>query len=266
MGNRLCDECYTKEKPLRDKNNKAYNGTPAAHRSLSNHYARKKGRPDVTLSIQERLDADKSHFKHLLRHSAPLFKAKRIIIWDTESDDVGAGHSLDSTREIFCRELNTERTLHIRRYLNDVDPRTCDDSFSVESAARRFMAFQQGVDYLVAYEPPNNDRNRIKEILDAVNPSWYTSVQKKFVCFKRAVISNICSTDHLDDDMIYLRDLMQPSVYDNLLVDGRSTPVYFLPVVDSWSLTVNGVCHKCKKDVHQLSNIFMLLYYFFHSK
>jgi hypothetical protein len=30
-------------KSVRDKRNKAYNGTPAAHRSLSNHHARKKG-------------------------------------------------------------------------------------------------------------------------------------------------------------------------------------------------------------------------------
>jgi hypothetical protein len=127
------------------------------------------------------------------------------------------------------------------------------------------MAFQQGVDYLVAYELPNNDRNRIKEILDAVDDTWYPFIEHKFVCFNRAVISKICSTDHLDEEMIYLRDLMQPSIYEKLLVDGRSIP-YFLPVVDSWSLTVNGVCHKCKKDVHQLSNIFMLLYYFFHSK
>jgi hypothetical protein len=194
-----------------------------------------------------------------------LFKAKRIIIWDTESDAVGAGHSLDLTREIYCQELNTDRTLHIRRYMNDAEPRTPNDSFSVKSAAEQFMAFQQGVDYLVAYELPNNDRNRIKEILDAVDDTWYPFIEHKFVCFNRAVISKICSTDHLDEEMIYLRDLMQPSIYEKLLVDGRSIP-YFLPVVDSWSLTVNGVCHKCKKDVHQLSNIFMLLYYFFHSK
>jgi hypothetical protein len=246
--------------------NKAHNGTLAAHRSLSNHYARKKGRPACTISIQERLDSDPTRFKNLLRHSSLLFRAKRIIIWDTESDAVGAGHSLDSTREIYCQELNTDRTLHIRRYLDDVEPRTPNDSFTVKSAAGQFMAFQDGVDYLVAYEPPSNDRNRIKEILDAVDASWYPSIAHKFVCLNRAVISKICSTDHLDEEMIYLRDLMQPSIYDNLLFDGRSTPVYFLPVVDSWSLTVNGVCHKCKKDVHQLSNIFMLLYYFYNSK
>ena len=128
------------------------------------------------------------------------------------------------------------------------------------------MAFQQGVDYLVAYKPPSNDRNRIKEILDAVDDSWYPSIQHKFICFNRAVITQICSTDHLDDDMIYLRDLKQPSINENLLVDGSSAPPYFLPVVDSWSLTLIGVCHKCKKDVHQLYNILMLLFYFFHSK
>jgi hypothetical protein len=151
MGNRLCDECYAKEKPLRDKQNKAYNGTPAAHRSLSNHYARKKGRPDVAVSIQEQIYFDKPHFKHLLRHSAPLFNAKRIIIWDTESDCIGAGHTLDKTREIYCRELNTERVLHIRRYMNDDEPRIPNDSFSVKSAAEQFMEFHKGVDYLVAY-------------------------------------------------------------------------------------------------------------------
>ena len=193
-----------------------------------------------------------------------MFNAKKIIIWNTESDCSGAGHALDKTREIYGREVNTERVLHIRRYLDDVEPRTPNDSFTVKSATRQFMAFQDGVDYLVAYEPPSNDRNRIKEVLDAVDAFWYPSIEHKFVCLNRAVISKICSTDHLDDEMIYLRDMMQPSIYDNLLIDSNSTPLYFLPaVVDS---TVNGVCHKCKKDVHQLSNIFMLLYYFFHSK
>ena len=238
-GNRLCDECYTKEKPIRDKMNKAYSGAPAAHRSLSDHYARKKGRPDCTVSIQERLISDKPHFKYLLRHSALLFNAKRIIVWDTESDAVGAGHSLEETREIFCHELNTPRNLHIRRYLNDVEPRSHNDSFSVDSAAREFMAFQDGVNYLVAYEPSSNNRNRIKKILDAVDDSWYPSICHKFLCLKRAVVSKICSTDHLDAEMIYLRDMMQPSIYENLLEDGSSTPEYFLPVMDSWSINVD---------------------------
>ena len=144
-------ECAVKEKQLNAKTTKSYNGTPAAHRSLSNHYARKKGRPACTVSIQERLDSEPVHFKNLLRHSSLLFRAERIIIWDTESDAVGAGHSLDFTREIYCQELNTDRTLHIRRYMND------------------------GVDYLVAYEPPSNDRNRIKHFLDSVDTSWYPS-------------------------------------------------------------------------------------------
>ena len=161
------------------KQNKSYNGTPAAHRSLSNHYARKKERPDCTVSIQERLQSEPAHFKNLLLHSSLLFRAKWIIIWDTESDAVGGGHSLDLTREIYCQELNTNRTLHIRRYMNDVEPRIPNRSFSVESAARQFMEFQDGVDYLVAYEPPNNDRNRIKEILDSVDASWYPSVEHK---------------------------------------------------------------------------------------
>jgi hypothetical protein len=265
LGNRVCDECYAIEKPITDKQNRSYNGTPAAHRSLSKHYATKKGKPDCTVSIQERLNSEPVHFKDLLRHSALLFNAKRIIIWDTESDAVGGGHSLNLTREIYCQELNTDRTLHIRRYMNDEEPRSPNCSFSVESAARKFMEFQDGIDYLVAYEPPSNDRNRIKEILDYVDTSWYPSIEDKFLCLKRAVISKICSTDHLDKEMIYLRDMMQPSIYENLLVNGHSTPSYFLPVVDSWSHMVNEVCHKCKKDVHQLANIFMLLRRFFHS-
>ena len=257
--------CYEKEKPARDKQNKVYNGTAAAHASISKHRARVKGRTDCRIRIQERLEGDKSHFKHLLRHSALLFNAKRIIIWDTEYDGRGAGHLLDLTREIYCRELNTERELHIRRYLDDVEPRTHNPLFSVEVAARHFMEFQEGVDYLVAYEPPSNDRNRIKAFLDAVDDTWYPSIEDKFICLNRAVITKICSTNSLNEEMIYLRDLMQPTVYNNLLVNSDLAPSYFLPVVDSWASVVDGVNEKCKKDVHQLSNIFLLLDNFFHS-
>ena len=144
--------------------------------------------------------------------------------------------------------------LQIRRYMNDEEPRSPNRSFSVESAARQFMAFQDGVDYLVAYE--SNDRNRVNYFLDSVDASWNPSIE----------LPKICSTNHLNEEMIYLSDMMQPSVYDNLLIDGNSTPLYFLPVVYSWSHMVNGVCHKCKRDVQQLTNIFVLLRQFFHSE
>ncbi len=98
--------------------------------------------------------------------------------------------------------------------MNDVEPRIPNHLFSVESAARQFMAFQDGVDYLVAYELPRNARNRIKHFLDYVDASWYPSVEHKFLCLKRAVISKICSTDHLDEEMIYVRDMMKPGLGD----------------------------------------------------
>jgi hypothetical protein len=215
------------------------------------------------VSIEERLNDEKSQFKHLMRHSALLFNAKRIIIWDTESDDVGAGRSLDSTREVYCQELFTNRVLHIRRYMNDIEPRKPNDSFSIESTPRNFMKFQDGVDYLIAYEPPSNDRNRIKKILDEVDESWYPSIKHKFICLKRALLSKICCTDYLDEEMIYLRDMMQPTIYGNLLSSGSVIPPYFFPVEASWSITLNGINQKCKKDVHQLANIFLMLCNFF---
>ena len=123
--------------PKWDKRDKKYNGTDAYYKSLSKSKAKAKGLPQVTQSTHSRLIADKGYFKRLMK-SCPLFsKGKRVVIWDTESDCVGAGYSLDKSREIHCIELFTDRVLHIRKYLTDVDPRIPNDAFSVETAVRQ---------------------------------------------------------------------------------------------------------------------------------
>jgi hypothetical protein len=266
MGQRLCPDCEAKEKPARDIWNRIVNGTPRGHAYLQTHRDKKKNRVASEDFIQDKLYEDPEYYLEQIEVYSRLFNSSKVVIWDTETDAVGGGHGFDLTREIYCHEIITNRILHIRKFLDDNpvwDDRVLNAAFSLESTARKFMEYQASVDYFVAWEPPNNDRYRIKEILDIVDKSWYPSIQNKFISL-HAVFKCISTKTVTDKQGIYLVDLMQSTVYKHLVPDDSPVPQYFLETPEEWGNNINLVCRKCNLDVNQLYNMYMVLREFYN--
>jgi hypothetical protein len=93
--------------------------------------------------------------------------------------------------------VDSDETVHIRRYLNDVgydskagtDTRILNPNYSNESTAIKVKNFIDSCDYLFAYEPKGCDRNRLKELFDKHNLLWYPSIQQKLKDFNRDCIN-----------------------------------------------------------------------------
>jgi hypothetical protein len=179
--------------------------------------------------------------------------ARNVIIYDTESDGVGATHSLEKTREYHFYNLASGTSLNIwaRKKNGRVNP-----IYTHENAARQIISFIDSADFLVAYEPPSNDRNRLKGLLG--DEVYTTQIQPKVVDFKRKVINHLFTTDKTKNpNLIYLRGLTQPDVYENLLQVGSvSIPELqgFLHIPDTWKSNIDM---KCRVDVHMLHNLFI---------
>ena len=226
------------------------------------HYARKKARVPVEVSIAARIDLSPDYFAALLEHISDVLLSPKVIIYDTESDGVGAKHDLDLTREYHFYNVAKQEHLNITaRFKN----KTINTTYSHEDARSKILAFIKHADYLVAFEPPSNDRNRLKSLFG--EEVYEAHIAPKVVCLKRAVVDRIFTTDiEKDDHFIYLRGLTQPDVYLNLLqLNGQLTatpPPYFLEIPAYLDKPdKHGKDRKYEKDVLRLVN----LYLFFRS-
>ena len=244
------------------KNNANNNGTEKHYASLRKHYAKKKARVDVEISVAARIALSPDYFASLLEPISDMLLSPKAIIYDTESDGVGASYDLDSTREYHFYNVAKQEHLNITaRFKN----KTVNPDYSHEDARVKILAFIQDAAYLVAYEPPSNDRNRLKSLFG--DEEYEAHIAPKVVCFKRGVVSRIFTTKkEMDHQFVYLQGLMQTDVFLNLLqVNGQAQvapPDYFLPVPKSLDQRdADGKDQKCEKDVLQLSN----LYLFFRS-
>ena len=265
MGQRLCPDCRAKEKPVSDSWNRSVNGTPRGHVYLQTHRDKKKSRVASEDVIHDKLYEDPEYYLEQIEVYTRLFNSSKVVIWDTETDAVGGSHDFEFTREIYCHEIGSNKILHIRKFLDDNprwDDRVVNPSFSLESTATQFMEYQVSVDYFVAWEPPYNDRYRIKEILDLVDISWYPSIEHKFISL-HSVIKCIYTKTATDEQGIYLVDLTQPTVYKHLVSSDADVPKYFLETPEEWGNIINLVSQKCNLDVNQLYNIYMVLRKFY---
>ena len=231
--------------------------------SLRNHYAKKKAQVPVEVSIADDIAASPEYFASLLEPVSDVLLSSKVIIYDTESDGVGATHTLEKTREYHFYDVEKQDHLNITARTKS---RIVNPAYSHQDAQSKILAFIKDADYLVAYEPPSNDRNRLKSLLG--DEDYEQHVAPKVVCLKRAVVNRIVTDEKSKDDtFVYLRGKTQPDVYLNLLrVDGQAVvtpPDYFLPVPASLNHAVNGKDQKCTKDVLQLTNIFLFFQNFY---
>jgi hypothetical protein len=239
-------------KVKRDEVSAKNNGSEAHLKSLRDHFARKKGPPDVTLPVAQVVNDNPQCFASLLAPFKNWLLSGNIIIYDTESDGVGATHILELTREYHFYSLATGKSLNIwaRKKNGRVDP-----EYTHQEAARQILSFCQNADFMIAYEPPSNDRNRLKRLLG--DQVYAAQVEPKVIDFKRTIINSLFTTDDANPNRIYLRGLTQPDVYDNLLQVGRLSspePDGFLHIPDPWKSDVDM---KCRADVHMLHNLFI---------
>ena len=223
------------------------------------------------IPIGTRLGAQQVNFKQSLSKFKHLIAGKRVAIWDTECDGVGGTHTLSMVREWYFKSVDTNEKLHIRRYLNDegydskagTDTRTKNPAYDDKAAAIAIKSFIDKYDLLFAFEPKSCDRNRLKELFDNENPEWYPSIIHKLTDFSRCCIKCICHTKYnQQENMIYLTDLCQPTIWEYLLEDDEEYPDYFLETAEEWGNMVNGLCRKCELDVNVLMNMYLYLWNF----
>jgi hypothetical protein len=175
------------------------------------------------------------------------------ITWLTNSDGVGAKYTLEKTREYHFMKVGSNESLNIwpRRKTGLVN-----QNYTHDDARKKILAFIQDADYLVAYEPPSNDRNRLKSLFGA--DVYEANIEPKAIDFKRTVIDTVIKTDKLKEDhFIYLPGKTLPEVYNSLLHVGdvsHPEPEGFLPISDEWKTDIDM---KCPVDVHQLHNLFI---------
>jgi hypothetical protein len=237
------------------KKNAKNNGSDKHLASLRKHYATKKGRIPVDISVMAAIAKDLKHFRGLLEPIKDWLLSDKVFIYDTESDGVGATHELEKTREYHFFDVAKDKHLNI--WARTKDKISTNTDYSHDSAQKMIMSFIQDAEVLIAYEPPNNDRNRLKELFgDTV---YESKIAPKVICLKKAIINRIFTTNKAKDNIrIYLRGLTQPDVYGNLLNVGADsisspTPDFFLPIVSSMGQPDD----KCEKDVRQLANLFL---------
>jgi hypothetical protein len=247
-----CSVHKSKRNEANARNNPKNNGSEAHLKSLRDHFARKKGRPDVKLPVAQVVNDNLEYFASLLAPFQDWLLSNNVIIYDTESDGVGATHALELTREYHFYSLATGKPLNVwaRKKDGQVNP-----TYTHKEAARQILSFIDSADFLIAYEPPSNDRNRLKSLLG--DQVYAALVEPKVVDFKRTVIKSLFTTDNGNPNRIYLRGLTQPDVYENLLQVGSVSypkPDDFLPIPDTWKSTVDM---KCRADVHMLHNLFI---------
>ena len=235
------------------KSNARNNGSEAHLQSLRDHYARKKGRQDVEYAVTQVVNENIEYFAGLLVPYQDWLLSSNIIVYDTESDGVGATNLMEKTREYHFYNVATGTSLNVwaRKKDGRINP-----EYTHKEAARQILSFCRYADFLVAYEPPSNDRNRLKSLLGI---EMYTAqVEPKVVDFKRTVIGRLFTTDTATNpDRIYLRGLTQPDVYNNLLHVGDISypePDSFLCIPDAWKQDLDM---KCRVDVHMLHNLFI---------
>lgn len=231
------------------KNNPKNNGSESQLKSLRDYYARKKGRPEVETPVAQKVNENLEFFADLLIPFRPWLQSNNeVIIYDTESDGVGATHALDKTREYHFHNVKTGTSLNIwARRKNGV----VNSDYNHLGAARQILSFIESANFLIAYEPPSNDRNGLKSLLG--KEVYAAQVNTKVIDFKRSIINSLFTTDK----SIYLRGLTQPDVYDNLLQVGSvsfSEPQGFLSIPDTWRSNIDM---KCRVDVHMLHNLFI---------
>jgi hypothetical protein len=180
--------------------------------------------------------------------------SSNAIIYDTESDGVGATHALEFTREYHFYSLATGKSLNI--WASKKDGRV-NPTYTHKEATHRILSFIDSANFLIAYEPPSNDRNRLKSLLG--DQVYAALVEPKVVDFKRTVINSLFTTDRANTNRIYLRGLTQPDVYENLLKVGSFSfpePQGFLPIPETWKQDIDM---KCRVDVVKLHNLFIYI-------
>jgi hypothetical protein len=172
-----------------------------------------------------------------------------VIVYDTESDGVGATSSLALIREYHFLDVATGETLNV---LARRKGRLPEPLYSHDSARQQILSFIESAEFLVAYEPPSNDRNRLSLFGDEVYPA---QVEPKVIDLKRTVINHLFTTNKSKvDSFIYLRCSTQPDVDANLLQVGTVSypePNAFLPIPETWKTNIGM---KCCVDVLILQN------------
>jgi hypothetical protein len=234
------------------KQNDAYNGTEAHLASLRNHFAKKKNKADVQVPIVQTINDNPTYFASLLAPFQNWLLSSNVNIYDTESDGVGATHALELTREYHFYSLATGMSLNV--WARKKDGRVYP-IYTHKEAARRILSFIDSADFLIAYEPPSNYRNRLKSLLG--NQVYAALVEPKVVDFKRTVVNSLFTTDRANPTRIYLRGLTQPDVYENLHQVGSLSfpePQGFLPIPETWKQDIDM---KCRADVNMLYNLFI---------
>ena len=234
------------------KKNAKYNCSEKYLKSLRDHYARKKKRVPVEIPVIKAIDLAPEHYKELLEPISDWLLSEKVVIYDTESDGVGA-NTLEKTREYHFYDCSTKKHLNIWASRKGKNGKL-NPLYTHETARNQILSFIRDAEFLVAYEPPSNDRIRLKSLFgDAV---YDKDIAPKVIDLKRAVVNRIFTTDKAKDNIrIYLTGLTQSEVYKNLLhVDKHvSPPDYFLPIPHD----LNHPDGKCEKDVRQLTNLFL---------
>jgi hypothetical protein len=235
--------CVKHQNSVKEKNTKN-NGT-ARHYASMRKSNRKKAAAKLKVSegaltvvpIETRFEKDPNLFKESLSTFKQLIAGKRVAIWDTECDGKGGTHNLSKVREWCFRGVDTEHTIHIRRYLNDVGydsnagtvSRTKNPNYDDQSTSIKIKTFIDNYDYIFAFEPKGCYRNRLKKLFDNENPEWYPAIQDKLKDFSRDCIKSICHTNYkYQEKMIYVTDMCQPTIWEYLLRDKNIKPNYFL--------------------------------------
>ena len=234
------------------KNNAKNNGSDKSLKSLRDHYARKKARVAVEIPVIEAVNLALNHYAKLLKPISDWLLSEKVVIYDTESDGVGATNALEKTREYHFYHCSTKKHLNIWVRRKDGTP---NPFYTHETAREQILSFIGDAEFLVAFEPPSNDRYRLKSLFgDAV---YEEEIEPKVIDLKRTVVNRIFTTDSTKENTrIYLRGFTQPDVYENLLQVGTHvypSPDYFLPIPDA----LNHPDKKCEKDVRRLTNLFL---------
>ncbi|KAJ3410431.1 hypothetical protein HDV05_003793 [Chytridiales sp. JEL 0842] len=233
VGRTYCVDCQA----LVDEHSAKYNGSAAQLLSLTKSYARKKGRPMPSVPIYAQLKSNQESFRNALQPVQHILQAPNVVVWDTESDGVGSTNDLPRTREYYLRNLTTGKSLHIIR-----DTPT----YSHELAARQITEFIQAVDFVIAYEPSNCDRLRLKALL---GDDEFALVANKFVDFKRLVIDRVIEKTPNSNAKAYAPDKMLNTIYTHFFsLEGQESQPQNLQLVEApaeWA----SEGQKCKLDV-----------------
>ncbi|KAJ3220800.1 hypothetical protein HDU78_000834, partial [Chytriomyces hyalinus] len=146
--------------------------------SLRKHYAMKKNHPSPITPLIRTLRANRNLFRQLLGPSTLQILAAnldKIAAFDTESDGVGAKHTLQLTREYLFVNLSTSvnDSLHLVRD---------DPTYNHENARKQIIQYVLGLEVIFAYQKQNVDSNRLKSLLG--NDIFATNIAPKVIDFQ----------------------------------------------------------------------------------